>query len=36
MVRWTLASQIVFAWVLTIPFTGLLGAIFFVILNQVL
>lgn len=36
MVRWTLASQIVFAWFLTIPFTGLLGALFFLILNQVL
>jgi PiT family inorganic phosphate transporter len=36
MVRWTLASQIVFAWLLTIPFTGLLGALFFLILNQVL
>jgi inorganic phosphate transporter, PiT family len=35
MVRWTLASQIVFAWVLTIPFTGLLGALFFLILNQI-
>jgi PiT family inorganic phosphate transporter len=35
MVRWTLASQIVFAWVLTIPFTGLLGALFFIIFNQI-
>jgi PiT family inorganic phosphate transporter len=35
MVRWTLASQIAFAWLLTIPFTGLLGAMFFLILNQI-
>ena len=36
MVRWTLASQIVFAWLITIPSTGLLGAIIFLILNRIL
>ncbi len=36
MVRWGLAGQIVFAWVLTIPLTGLLGALIFLLLIRVL
>jgi PiT family inorganic phosphate transporter len=36
MVRWHLAQSIVMAWILTIPFTGLLGAAFFSILNMIL
>jgi len=36
MVRWALASQIVFAWFLTIPLTGLLGALGYTLLNQIL
>lgn len=36
MVRWSVATQIVVAWVLTIPATGILGAIFFLLLRPIL
>jgi inorganic phosphate transporter, PiT family len=36
MVRWTLATQIVFAWLITMPSTGLLGGVIFLILNRIL
>lgn len=35
MVRWGVAQQIVMAWILTIPSTGLLGAVFFYILRWI-
>jgi PiT family inorganic phosphate transporter len=35
MVRWGVASQIVLAWLLTIPSTGLLGAGLYLILNSI-
>lgn len=35
-VRWGVASQIVMAWVLTIPFTGLLGGLIFLIVRQII
>lgn len=34
MVRWTLASQIVFAWLITIPATGVLGGLTWMVLKQ--
>ena len=34
-VRWGVASQILMAWVLTIPFTGLLGGLIFLIVRQI-
>jgi len=36
MVRWNTANQIVVAWILTIPATGILGAVFFLILRSIL
>jgi PiT family inorganic phosphate transporter len=33
-VRWGVAMQIVSAWLLTIPFTGLLGALFYLLYNK--
>jgi len=35
-VRWGVAWQIVIAWLLTIPFSGLLGALFYTFLNPTL
>ena len=35
-VRWGLAGQIVLAWLVTIPATGLLGALAFLILDSIL
>ena len=34
MVRWRVAYNILIAWILTIPLTGLLGAVIFLFLNQ--
>lgn len=36
MVRWSVATQIVVAWILTIPATGILGAVFFLLLRPIL
>ncbi len=36
MVRWGTATQIVIAWILTIPTTGILGAICFLILRRIM
>ena len=34
-VRWSLASQIVWAWVITLPFTALLGGLFYLLLRNI-